>query len=126
MGQEVLRVSKRSDNNVTDAIEVARLLEIGRLKLYADHALLASITQKSPLKVDLVLSPKAKLSGRDLLQATSASSVGAIYKDESKTLALTWQPQDAAKLLPELSAICERLMLAQDNTPVVEENADEK
>lgn len=107
-------------------IEVARLLEIGRLKLYADHALLASITQKSPLKVDLVLSPKAKLSGRDLLQATSASSVGAIYKDESKTLALTWQPTDAAKLLPELSAICERLMLAQDNAPVVEENADEK
>lgn len=107
-------------------VEVARLLEIGLLKLYADHALLASITQKSPLKVDLVLSPKAKLSGKDLLKATSDSSVSAVYKDETKTLALTWQPAVAEKLLPELCAICEQLMLAQDNAPVVEEDADEK
>ncbi len=111
-------------------VEVANLLEIGLLKLYADHALLANITQTSAYKLTLDLAPVGvkKFNAPMMLKALDAAGLDATFETTAKKTAikLTLQPAQRAELLAKLQKLCFNLMAEIDNIPQIEENADEK
>lgn len=105
--------------------EVATLLEIGLLKLYADHALVESITQvgANKVQVELASSSQDKYDAAKLVTACDDLEVGTSFsnKDKKTLINVTFQPRQKDILLPQLQQLMFNLMVAIDNSPRVEE-----
>ena len=109
---------------------MANLLEVGLLKLYADHALLANITQTSAAKLTLDLAPVGvkKFNAPMILKALDAAGLDATFEttDKKTAIKLTLQPAQQPELLAKLQKLCFNLMAEIDNKPQIEETVDEK